>query len=164
VETNESRRMSKAIINLAPGPAGERVVLSEAQKASLEAAYGQQLPPDLWAEIMAVTDELTVDGPLGATAASYDRTLAKLHELADLARALRHDIDPRKVDGGDLTLGEIWYGYFHRRKTPPQNAAFFKFMLEIIEPLIALSNFAKRCESDPTFGQLPKGIDARFSW
>jgi tetratricopeptide (TPR) repeat protein len=156
--------MSKQRINLAPGPAGERVVLGKKQKSALEAAYGHKLSPDLWRKIIAVTNELTVDGPLGSTAAFYDEALKKLHKLAKLARALRDDVDPRKAGMAELTLEEIWYAHFHRRKTPPSNRAFFKFMLEIIEPVIALDNFAKKCKADPTFGEVPKGTDARFYW
>jgi hypothetical protein len=70
--------MSKAIINLPRGPAGEFVDLSEAQKASLEAAYGDKLSPELWREIKKITNELTVEGPPSANAASYDKTLEKL--------------------------------------------------------------------------------------
>lgn len=157
-------RMSSTRINLAPGPSGYRVVLSQAQKDLLEACYGHKLSPDLWEEIIAVTDELTVDGPLGASAAFYDKTLEKLYELADLARALLQYIDPRKVDGLDLTTEEIWYAFFHRRKKATAGSRVFLFLLEVIEPLIALSNFAKRCAVDPTFGTVPKGTDDRWHW
>jgi hypothetical protein len=76
----------KKRIDLAPGPAGERFMLSDVQKASLEAAYRQKLSEELWNKIIAVTDELKVWGPFGATAVFNDKTLEKLDRLAKRAR------------------------------------------------------------------------------
>jgi tetratricopeptide (TPR) repeat protein len=103
-----------------------------------------------------------------ANAASYDKTLEKLHKLADRARALRHDIDPRRVDrAAGLTLEQIWHeynGFSHLLEGPPKNDAFFSFLLQQLEVIIDLSNFAKECKAGPIFGQVPKGMDDRWYW
>jgi hypothetical protein len=66
-----------------------------------------------------------------------------------------------------LTLEQIWHeynGFSHLLEGPPKNDAFFSFLLQQLEVIIDLSNFAKECKADPIFGQVPKGMDDRWYW
>ncbi len=146
-------------INLTSGPTGNFFILSEAERAQIEAAYGHKLSEELWEEILHVTEEFTIYAPTVRGAASLTKTLTKLHKLANTARSLRKDIIPNHVKSENLTLQDIWYAYFRSRSEPPGDDSLFELLLEFLEIVIALSKLAEKYATNNGVGGLIKGPD-----
>jgi hypothetical protein len=154
-------------INLGRAPDGSACVLGDDERNAIQSAYGKNntFSKEMWQEILYVTSQLTIWEPVAQNSASFNKTLSRLHKLAKLAKSLRDDIAPRRAPVGEFTPKEIWYGFFGVQKRPPEADDFFVFLLEILDPLIAMDDFAKKHEKDDGHSvALPKGPYKGFNW
>jgi hypothetical protein len=138
------------------GPVGQPFVISEVERKVIENEYGNSLSEKTWDKIIEATSELTMGEPQVRDAASLKAVLKKLYELGDVALALRNDIAPTASRLGNFAdIEEIWYFYFLKRRRPPLPREFFLFLIETLDPLIAIGELAHEFETDGEFSIRP---------
>jgi hypothetical protein len=146
----------KPRVNITPGPTGKRIVLDKSERAKIEAAYNCQLSDQVWNQIKEATDEFAVYEPTLKRAAPLSKAIGKLHRVADAARSLRCFLLPKSIDADNLNLQDLWYLGFRPsvfREGPPDDSELFEFVLAMLEPIIAISNFVKKCGKENSLSE-----------
>ena len=157
----------KPRINLSAGPYGEIFFLDDAQKAAIESAYGHQLSNEVWEEIIDETADFVRSRPSLEGAAPLKEVLEALDQLVIKARSLRQLMHPTAIDWGDLSVPGIWSNIEFSRwsnRNLPRTSDLFELVFILIEPLIALGDFANRHRTDKEVLEQLGGPDEDTYW
>jgi hypothetical protein len=143
---------------------GDGIVLSDAQRATIERAYGYKLPPPVWDKIIAATSLLTITAPAISNAVPIKVALRKLQRLKAAALSLKQDLEPtiENAETASLTLEKIHKKYFRgpEPKHPISPVNLFPALLHSLNAVIDTSDYALTHLADdkePFLQNFPEG-------
>jgi len=142
---------------------GDGIVLSDAQRATIERAYGYKLPPPVWDKIITATSLLTISAPAERNAVPIKVVLRKLQRLKAAALSLKQDLEPttEKAGTASLTLEKIDKKYFRgpEPKHPTNPSHLYLVLLHSLNAVIDTSDYALThlAGDEPSDQNFPEG-------
>lgn len=162
--TRDSMPKSKPRITLA-GPIGSAISLNDKERAEIEKAYGDKLPPDAWKRVIATTILFAALAP-SELSTPVKVILKKLKRLKDAAVSLMLDLstEPPMADAEttSLSLENIEKKYFRgsQPKSPTSPVELFDVLINSVNAVIDTSEYALThlADENELFNQsLPEG-------
>jgi tetratricopeptide (TPR) repeat protein len=157
----------KPRINIWGRPFGDFFELNETQMETIQAACGYEFSEDIWYEIWKVTKYFVACRPTVEGSAPLKDALKAIKELAEKANYLDRLIRPEPTDWKDMDITGIWLLHkdeIEKRQKPMETSDFFVFLLKLLNPLIALADFAEAHRTDNIFLYDIQGVDEDFFW